>query len=94
VFQFDAERQTESEMGPPPAAGEEKIVVLKAVGGEIGSASSLAPKLGPLGLVRIDILYFVYMASHLLVLFLSSHPRRLVRISKKLLWSGRVSGSW
>jgi hypothetical protein len=39
-------------MGPPPAAGEEKIVVLKAVGGEIGSASSLAPKLGPLGLVR------------------------------------------
>ena len=37
-------------MGPPPAAGEEKIVVLKAVGGEIGSASSLAPKLGPLGL--------------------------------------------
>jgi hypothetical protein len=40
-------------MGPPPAAGEEKIVVLKAVGGEIGSASSLAPKLGPLGLVSI-----------------------------------------
>ena len=37
-------------MGPPPAAGEEKIVVLKAVGGEIGSASALAPKLGPLGL--------------------------------------------
>ena len=29
----------------------EKIVILKAVGGEIGSASSLAPKLGPLGLV-------------------------------------------
>jgi large subunit ribosomal protein L12e len=38
-------------MGPPPPAGEEKIVVMKAVGGEIGSASSLAPKLGPLGLV-------------------------------------------
>mmetsp|Transcript_51305 Transcript_51305/g.101330 ORF Transcript_51305/g.101330 Transcript_51305/m.101330 type:complete len:166 (-) Transcript_51305:91-588(-) len=37
-------------MGPPPPAGEEKIVVLKAVGGEIGSASALAPKLGPLGL--------------------------------------------
>jgi large subunit ribosomal protein L12e len=29
---------------------EEKIVFLKAVGGEIGSASALAPKLGPLGL--------------------------------------------
>jgi hypothetical protein len=51
-FSLDEERQTEREMGPPPAAGEEKIVVLKAVGGEIGSASSLAPKLGPLGLVR------------------------------------------
>ena len=25
---------------------------MKAVGGEIGSASALAPKLGPLGLVR------------------------------------------
>mmetsp|Transcript_20911 Transcript_20911/g.15025 ORF Transcript_20911/g.15025 Transcript_20911/m.15025 type:complete len:166 (-) Transcript_20911:28-525(-) len=37
-------------MGPPPPAGEEKVVVLKAIGGEIGSASSLAPKLGPLGL--------------------------------------------
>ncbi len=38
-------------MGPPPPPGEEKIVILKAVGGEIGSASALAPKLGPLGLV-------------------------------------------
>lgn len=37
-------------MGPPPPPGEEKIVLLKAVGGEIGSASALAPKLGPLGL--------------------------------------------
>jgi hypothetical protein len=27
-------------------------VIMKAVGGEIGSASALAPKLGPLGLVR------------------------------------------
>ena len=36
-------------MGPPPSM-EEKLVFLKAVGGEIGSASSLAPKLGPLGL--------------------------------------------
>ena len=26
-------------------------MILKAVGGEIGSASALAPKLGPLGLV-------------------------------------------
>ena len=40
-------------MGPPPPPGEEKVVVLKAIGGEIGSASSLAPKLGPLGLVCV-----------------------------------------
>lgn len=45
------------EMGPPPPAGEEKIVILKAVGGEIGSASSLAPKLGPLGLVCSNSMY-------------------------------------
>jgi len=36
-------------MGPPPST-EEKIVLMKVVGGEIGSASALAPKLGPLGL--------------------------------------------
>uniref|UniRef100_A0A7S1XKH5 Ribosomal protein L11 C-terminal domain-containing protein n=1 Tax=Phaeomonas parva TaxID=124430 RepID=A0A7S1XKH5_9STRA len=36
-------------MGGPPA-GEEKIVVMRAIGGEVGSAASLAPKLGPLGL--------------------------------------------
>lgn len=29
------------------------VVIMKAVGGEIGSASALAPKLGPLGLVSI-----------------------------------------
>ena len=29
---------------------EEKVVFMKCVGGEIGSASALAPKLGPLGL--------------------------------------------
>ena len=37
-------------MGGPPPPAEEKVVILKAVGGEIGSASALAPKLGPLGL--------------------------------------------
>jgi large subunit ribosomal protein L12e len=36
-------------MGPPPST-EEKVVYLKAIGGEIGAASALAPKLGPLGL--------------------------------------------
>lgn len=37
---------------PPPAgdASDVKIVTLRAIGGEVGSASTLAPKLGPLGL--------------------------------------------
>lgn len=38
-------------MAPPPAApGEVKVIFLRTVGGEIGAASSLAPKVGPLGL--------------------------------------------
>ena len=37
-------------MGPPPATEAPKYVIMRAVGGEIGSASSLAPKIGPLGL--------------------------------------------
>ncbi|KAJ1449158.1 ribosomal protein L11 [Pelagophyceae sp. CCMP2097] len=37
-------------MGPPPASEAPKYVVMRCVGGEIGSASSLAPKIGPLGL--------------------------------------------
>uniref|UniRef100_A0A0P6GMZ9 Large ribosomal subunit protein uL11 n=2 Tax=Daphnia magna TaxID=35525 RepID=A0A0P6GMZ9_9CRUS len=38
-------------MAPPPApAGEEKIVILRTVGGEVAPASALAPKVGPLGL--------------------------------------------
>ncbi|GMI31219.1 hypothetical protein TrCOL_g4709 [Triparma columacea] len=36
-------------MGGPPS-DEVKIVIMRCVGGEIGSASSLAPKIGPLGL--------------------------------------------
>jgi|Transcript_28937 large subunit ribosomal protein L12e len=34
----------------PPKNDEIKIVTLRAVGGEVGSASTLAPKVGPLGL--------------------------------------------
>uniref|UniRef100_K3W532 Ribosomal protein L11 C-terminal domain-containing protein n=1 Tax=Globisporangium ultimum (strain ATCC 200006 / CBS 805.95 / DAOM BR144) TaxID=431595 RepID=K3W532_GLOUD len=37
-------------MAPPPPAGEEKIVILRTVGGEVAPASALAPKVGPLGL--------------------------------------------
>jgi large subunit ribosomal protein L12e len=34
--------------GPPPT--EAKVIFMRAVGGEIGAASSLAPKVGPLGM--------------------------------------------
>ena len=36
-------------MGPPPS-DDVKIVIMRTVGGEMGSASALAPKIGPLGL--------------------------------------------
>lgn len=36
-------------MGGPPS-DEVKIVTMRAVGGEVGSAATLAPKVGPLGL--------------------------------------------
>ncbi|CAM9293966.1 unnamed protein product, partial [Chrysoparadoxa australica] len=34
----------------PPPSTEEKIVILRAIGGEVGNTAALAPKLGPLGL--------------------------------------------
>ena len=37
-------------MPPKIDPTEIRVVVLKAVGGEVGSAASLAPKVGPLGL--------------------------------------------
>ena len=36
-------------MGPPPS-DDVKIVIMRTVGGEVAAASSLAPKIGPLGL--------------------------------------------
>lgn len=35
----------------PAVPGEVKVITMRTVGGEIGAASSLAPKVGPLGLV-------------------------------------------
>lgn len=35
-------------------------VNLRCVGGEVGATSSLAPKIGPLGLVSINLLLFSY----------------------------------
>lgn len=37
-------------MPPKVETGEARTVILKTVGGEIGAAASLAPKVGPLGL--------------------------------------------
>merc|ERR1712151_1189619 len=39
-----------STMAPPPSADDVKIVIMRTVGGEVGSASTWAPKIGPLGL--------------------------------------------
>ena len=60
-------------------------VYMRAVGGEIGAASALAPKVGPLGLVLplCDVKYGLYI-------LLFSLPRRLVRTSKSAPWTGRV----
>lgn len=38
-------------MPPKVDPNEVKIVFIRAVGGEVGAASTLAPKIGPLGLV-------------------------------------------
>ena len=56
------------------------LVYLRAVGGESASPAALAPKVGPLGMVR---LFFQFVLFNRL-------PRRLVMISKRLLWTGRV----
>ena len=47
------------------------LVCLRAVGGEVGATSSLAPKIGPLGLVRArwqrELLTIINSASHWVV---------------------------
>lgn len=40
-------------MAPKIDPTEIKIIYLRAVGGEVGASSALAPKIGPLGLVSI-----------------------------------------
>ena len=44
-------------------------VVLRAVGGEVGSASTLAPKVGPLGLVSLLLVVYVYVCVCMCVSF-------------------------
>lgn len=50
LYRFAEERLQDLLAGPPPANDTPKYVIMRAVGGEIGAASSLAPKIGPLGL--------------------------------------------
>ncbi len=45
----------------PAPPGEVKTVILRCVGGEIGAASSLAPKVGPMGLVRVLFLLLPFL---------------------------------
>jgi large subunit ribosomal protein L12e len=42
-------------MAPKIDPNEVKIIYLRAVGGEVGASSALAPKIGPLGLVSGDV---------------------------------------
>ncbi|RLN32084.1 hypothetical protein BBO99_00009079 [Phytophthora kernoviae] len=49
-YLINLEASSINNMGAPPPAGEEKVVVLRTVGGEVAPASALAPKVGPLGL--------------------------------------------
>lgn len=62
---------------------------LRAVGGEVGATSSLAPKIGPLGLVRDPELLVDYDNAPLLCLF--SLQKRLEMTLLKLPVNGRVS---
>ena len=41
-------------MAPKIDPTEIKIIYLRAVGGEVGASSALAPKIGPLGLVSVS----------------------------------------
>lgn len=61
------------------------LVYLRAVGGEVGATSSLAPKIGPLGLVR-DSYYYLHTSQ---MYFLSSHQRKLAMMLPKQPKTGR-----
>ena len=51
-----------------------KLVYLRCVGGEVGATSSLAPKIGPLGLVSVSFI-FLFVDRHCCLMGLSyAHP--------------------
>lgn len=83
-------------MAPKIDPNEVRIIYLRTTGGEVGAPSALAPKIGPLGLVRVFAL--LLLAACLLQLECESQgtnyyrpPRRLVKILPRLRVSGRVS---
>ncbi len=67
-----------------------KIIYLRATGGEVGASSALAPKIGPLGLVRVSRGFWNVL---LLSLSLFSLPRRSVKILQKRQPHGRACAS-
>ena len=52
----------------PQDPNEIKIIYLRATGGEVGASATLAPKIGPLGLVRVS---HTSIARHCFILTLS-----------------------
>jgi hypothetical protein len=63
-----------------------KIIYLRATGGEVGASSALAPKVGPLGLVRNFNLDFSYADEyiHTIISFYMTIYRRRRRSEKIL----------
>lgn len=71
------------------------IVYMRAIGGEVGATASLAPKIGPLGLVRkVSVLAQdssgLYSLSDVVMLSFCSRQRKLVKILLKLPETGKV----
>lgn len=82
-------------MAPKIDPNEVRIIYLRTTGGEVGAPSALAPKIGPLGLVRV---HTELLAACMLQLECENQgtnydrpPRRLVKILPRLRVSGRVS---
>lgn len=79
-------------MAPKIDPLEVKIIYLRAVGGEVGASSALAPKIGPLGLVSVEAQLLGGIVAHLRIR-IDSHPRRLVKTLPRPAQTGRGSES-
>lgn len=54
-----------------------KIIYLRATGGEVGASSALAPKIGPLGLVRILHCFSGIPSSHFSIVLSFQSPKKV-----------------